>query len=154
MSKKRKKDYSKIDAAKRTMNDMFDTYVLVIDLNERKIKYGDDLFFDALYRVFRSQEQNNKKDGVANPEIRKCREFLEKLKRRGFKLSSKGEDSAVLVEGLMAMGQGFLVKPINPRKNELEYFLAITPRSMTKTIRQAYTKSLSTRVKTPQRSAG
>ena len=155
MSKKRKKDYSKIDAAKRTMNGMFDTYLLVVELNSKKIKYCDKLFMEALYSVFYSCQKRNKQNGEENKEVDNCLDFLARFKRAGFKFSTpEGEDASVLVDGLMAIGQGLLVKPINKRAREPEYFLAITPRVMSKSVRQAYTERLSTRVKTPQRSAG
>lgn len=155
MSKKSKKDYSKIDVAKRTMNDMFDAYLLVVELNSKKIKYCDKLFMEVLYSVFYGFQKRNKQNGEENREIDNCFDFLARFKRAGFKFSSpEGEDGSVLVDGLMAIGQGFIVKPINKRAREPEYFLAITPRVMTKAVRQAYTERLSTRVKTPQCSAG
>lgn len=155
MSKKQKRDYTKLDAAKGMMNDMFDTFLLVVELNSKKIKYCDQLFMGALYSVFYSLEKRNRQNGKESPEIDNCLDFLARFKRAGFKFSSPdGEDGSVLVDGLMAMGQGFIVKPINKRAREPEYFLAITPRAMTKTIRQAYTERLSSRVKMPQYSAG
>ena len=151
----KKKDYAKLDAAKGMMNDMIDTCLLVIDLNSRKIKYCDALFVSSLYSVFYFRKQQNERNGIENADVDNCFDFLARFKRAGFKFSSPdGEDASVLVDGLMAIGQGFLVKPINKRAREPEYFLAITPRAMTKTIRQAYTERLSSCVKMPQHSAG